>query len=103
MDEQDRIIRRRHTREVTGDDNIVWTDLTMNDVQRMEHHPLGLFHSRSGRRLQSNTHQRTVRIRKEFCSHPRNGEVQERHRYGQVADDQRPPQPEYDSEIAPVR
>src|SRR2546425_12842040 len=103
MDEQDGIIRRWHTRKVTGDDDIVRTDLPMNDVQSTEHHPLGLFHSRSGGRLQANTHQRTVGIRKEFRSHPWDSEVQEDHRYGQVADHQRPPQPEYESEIDPVK
>src|SRR5207244_3431750 len=103
MDEQYWIIRGRHSCEVAGDDDIVRTDLPMNDVQSLEHYPLGLFHSGSGRRFQSNTHQRTVRIWKEFCAHPWNSEVQEQHRHGQVADDQRPPQPEYDSEIAPVR
>jgi len=51
MDEQYRIIRGRHSCEVAGDDDIVRTDLPMNDVQSLEHYPLGLFHSGSGRRF----------------------------------------------------
>src|SRR5207247_10431012 len=59
MDQEDGIIWGRHTREVGGDDDIVGSDLPVNDVQSVEHRPLGLFHSRSGRRFRSNAHQRT--------------------------------------------
>src|SRR5213594_2313933 len=103
MDQKNWIVRSRHACKVAGDDYIVGSDFTMDDIQGLKHHALGLLDSCSGRRSQAKTNEGTVRIWKKFCSHPRNIEIQKRQGCRQVDDRERPSQPQYDSKVASVR
>src|SRR5262252_6330284 len=103
MNQQDRIVRCRHACEIAGDDDVIRTDLAMNHIQRMKDQTLCFFDPCSCRRFQSNLHDWGVDVWKYFTSHSWDDDEEKRERDSQVADHQRPAQPEYGVEIGSIK
>ena len=75
----------------------------MDQIQSAKHHTFGLLDSRTGRRFQSKTNERAVRVWKKLGSQPRNKEIQKRYGCCQVDHCYRPAQAEYKTQIASIK
>ena len=78
MDQVDRITRRNDPHEVAGDDHVVFARILLNHAERAENNAFGLLDPRTGRRAQPDADQRSIGIRKQFGSHARHEQINER-------------------------
>ena len=90
MDQVHRVAGRNNSYEVTGDHDVVRAGLLLNNVESAKNYALGLFDSGTRWRAQANAQQRSVGIRKQLGPNARKKYIEQRERYAQVTQHQRP-------------